>query len=268
MRQRAGGPFAAAQLGQVLGGEIPIGEIREEGLEEIRAPVLVIEIIGVLPHVAGEQRHQPERDRVDRIGGFDDFQLAAVQRQPHPAAAELANPGLDEVVLEIGQAAELVFDPLGEFAGGLAAALLLHAVPEEFVVPGLGGVVENRRLGAVLGGETDDLLQRFAGQGGARDQLVQRVDIGAVVLVVMKLESLGGDMRLERILRIGQRRKFKGHRMLPFMTEKPARGRLTVSGATNSYPCPMPRPPKMKSATSTITTTPRTPPSPAPPYWP
>src|ERR1700691_1341668 len=123
MRQWAGGPFAAAQLGQVLGGEIPIGEIREEGLEEIRAPVLVIEIIGGLP-----------------------------------PAAERSTPGLDEVVLEIGQAAKLVFDPLGEFAGGLAAALRLHAVPEEFVVPGLGGVVEDRRLGAVLGGETDNLL--------------------------------------------------------------------------------------------------------------
>jgi hypothetical protein len=38
-----------------------------------------------------------------------------------------------------------------------------------------------------------------------------------VVLAVMELERLGGDVRLERILRIGQRRKFEGHRILPFI---------------------------------------------------
>ena len=39
----------------------------EEGLHEIRAPVLEVEIIGVFPHVAGQERRLAFGKRIDRV---------------------------------------------------------------------------------------------------------------------------------------------------------------------------------------------------------
>ena len=41
---------------QVLGDEVPVDQMVEEGLHEVGPAVLVVEIIGVLPNVAGQQR--------------------------------------------------------------------------------------------------------------------------------------------------------------------------------------------------------------------
>ena len=43
------------RLCQVLRGEIPIDEVVEERLDEIRPTVLEVEVVGMLPHIAGQQ---------------------------------------------------------------------------------------------------------------------------------------------------------------------------------------------------------------------
>jgi hypothetical protein len=71
----------------------------------------------------------------------------------------------------------------------VAAAALLHPLPEMDVVVVLAGVVEEALVLAVA--LLDDLLERLAFEARAFQQLVAVVDIGLVVLVVVELERLG-----------------------------------------------------------------------------
>src|SRR6266851_7044211 len=81
----------SARLRQVLCGEIPIDEVVEKRLHEIGPAVLEVEIVGVLPDVAGEERGLALGQRVDRVRRAADRQLAAAGDEPGPAAAELAD---------------------------------------------------------------------------------------------------------------------------------------------------------------------------------
>src|SRR6185437_9951456 len=201
----------SATLGQIFGNEFPVHEVIEEGLHEVGAAVLEVEIVGVLPYIAGEERGLALRHRVDRVGRLGDFEAAAVTYQPRPAAAELGRRCLLELLLELVEPAEALLDRLLHLARRLPAAARPHAVPEEGVVPHLRRVVEDPGLGVVLGGSADDLFQRLTGERGVLHQLVQGRDIGRVVLAMVELERARRHMRLEAVLRIGQRRKFEGH---------------------------------------------------------
>src|SRR5438128_292826 len=58
--------------------------------EIIGTPILILEIIRVLPNVVAEDRRRAGRRRIVLVGRADDFQLARrVANQPDPAAAEL-----------------------------------------------------------------------------------------------------------------------------------------------------------------------------------
>jgi hypothetical protein len=69
--------------------------------------------------------------------------LGPVGHQPRPAAAELTLSRLDKFFPERVERSERLVDPFGELAARLAAAGRLQAVPEERMVPGLCGVVED-----------------------------------------------------------------------------------------------------------------------------
>src|SRR2546428_12787293 len=107
------GSLPGLALCQVLRDKVPVDQMVEEGLDEIGPPVLKVQIIGVLPHVAGEQRGRAFGERVYRVGGARDLELAAVSDEPGPAAAELADGRRLEIILELGQAAEIAIDRLG-----------------------------------------------------------------------------------------------------------------------------------------------------------
>jgi hypothetical protein len=85
-------------------------------------------------------------------------------------------------------------------AGGLAAAVGLHAIPEERVVPDLGRVVVDP-----AGGLLDDLLEAHALELGALLQVVQVHDVRVVVLAVVELQRLLGVVRRQRIDRVRER---------------------------------------------------------------
>ena len=85
------------------------------------------------------------------------------------------------------------------------------AVPVEGVVPDLGGVVEQRPPSAARMISSSDASASV----GALDQLVEVGDVGLVVLAVVVLERLGGDVRRERVLGVGQRGEFEGHGVVP-----------------------------------------------------
>src|SRR5579862_6372337 len=102
-----------------------------------------------------------------------DLELIIVEYEPCPSAAELTDGGVLELLLKVRRTAEIVLDPLGEFAGGRAAALGLHRVPEETMVPGLRRVIEDAGLGLIPGSLPDDCLERLGGKRCPLHQIVQ-----------------------------------------------------------------------------------------------
>src|SRR5271169_1218092 len=147
----AAGPFLGDQQGsagfrQVLGDEVPIHQMVEERLHKIRATVLEVEIIRVFPNVAGQERRLAFGERIDRVWCGGDLELPTVGDKPCPATAELTDRRRLELLLKFFEAAAVTVDRLGDLPARRAAAVRLHRVPEEGVVPHLGGVVEHAGL--------------------------------------------------------------------------------------------------------------------------
>src|SRR5205809_5770495 len=96
-------------------------------LEVIGAFVLVFQIVGVFPHVAAEDRlpftssNGFTHDRIVLVCRGNDLELAAVQHEPDPAAAEASQAGRFEFFLERVEADERRFEVIREFARGRAA---------------------------------------------------------------------------------------------------------------------------------------------------
>src|SRR5262245_28007154 len=150
---------------QVLSGEIPVGERSEHRRDEVRAPVLIIEVIGVLPDVDGEKRRQPMDERRVGIRGLHHLESALIEHEPDPATAELRGGCALELRDEGIEATEIHNDARAELAAGLAAAAGLETAPEEAVVPGLRAAIEDSCLGWVAGHFAQDILERLRGVG-------------------------------------------------------------------------------------------------------
>ena len=94
-----------------LGYEVPVHDVPPRG-DIVGALVLVFEVVGVLPDIEAEQRRafttgdSLAHDGVVLIGGGDDLQLALVERQPRPTAAEPARGGFAKILFETGDIAE------------------------------------------------------------------------------------------------------------------------------------------------------------------
>jgi hypothetical protein len=80
----------------------------------------------------------------------------------------------------------------------------------------LGGVVEDRhlRLVFVARGEPDDLLERLGGHRRVFHEIVERGDIGLMVLAVVEAHGVRREKRLQGGLGIGQRGKLEDHGVL------------------------------------------------------
>jgi len=83
--------------GLLLGGLVELGDLRPvddvpEVLHVLGAPVLVLEVVGVLPDVEGEDRNVALRQRRVLVGQVVDGQLLLrVDDEPSPARAELTD---------------------------------------------------------------------------------------------------------------------------------------------------------------------------------
>src|SRR3954471_403381 len=103
----------------------------EKRLQVVRAAIAVVDIVGMLPDIAAENRRRAVNQRAFAVRRLGDFELAVLDRQPAPAGAELADAGGGEIGLEFLQPAEVAVDPAGELARKLGtAAIGLHPVPE------------------------------------------------------------------------------------------------------------------------------------------
>ena len=164
----------------------------------------------MFPHVDGEQAALAARHRRVGVRSGDDLEAAFLLHQPGPAAAELRRSGVGELSCEALEGAEVVLDAALEQRGGLAA-LRRKRVPVEIVVPGLRGVVEELARAVA-----HDLLEARARDALLLKQLVHGIDVFLVVLAVMQGQGLAGDVRLERVLGVRQRRQRKMRAMHGF----------------------------------------------------
>src|SRR6478672_3357781 len=79
-------------------------------LEVVRALVLVLEVVGVLPHVDPDQRRLSRGDRRVLVGRARHGELGAVVHQPGPAAAELPDARGVHLLLELVEPPEGLVD--------------------------------------------------------------------------------------------------------------------------------------------------------------
>src|SRR3954452_17348129 len=89
---------AAADLG-------PVDDVPPGG-EVIGAPVLVVEVVGLLPDVDAEQRGVALHDRAVLVGGRIDGEAGAIVDEPRPAAAESLDASVVDRRLQLVGAAE------------------------------------------------------------------------------------------------------------------------------------------------------------------
>src|SRR5688572_16328520 len=157
----------AARPGPVALDELPVHQAPER-LDVVRTGVAVIDVIGVLPDVTGQQRRLPGLQRRIGIRGAEHFQRSALAEcEPRPSRSKTAFRGLRELFLEFAERPERLGNGATDFAGRLAAAAGREAVPVEIVIPDLRGVVEER-----IGRAFHDLLQRRLLEAGALGELV------------------------------------------------------------------------------------------------
>src|SRR5438132_2844448 len=83
-----------------LGDRLPVQGV-EPGRDVVRALVLVLQVVRVLPHVDAQDRGHAVHEWAVLVGVALDRELAAlVSEQPGPAAAELADSRLLQLLLE------------------------------------------------------------------------------------------------------------------------------------------------------------------------
>src|SRR5450830_1015250 len=105
----------------------------QKGLHEVLAAVLVIKIVSMFPHVAGQERGLPMCQRRVRVRGLDDLQPVAILDQPDPTAAELSDGRGNEGILELLETAEGLFDQFQQAPRRLSATAWFHTLPEKRV---------------------------------------------------------------------------------------------------------------------------------------
>ena len=136
--------------------------------------------------------------------------MTASHDQPEPNWVDAA---LNEVLLGLFDRAERILQRLFDFARDLAPARL-HPFPEMGVIIMLASVVEH---GGVLAERAfDDLLERLAFPFGAFERGVAVVDVGQMMLVVMKFEGFRGHVGFQRVVRIRQIGQREGHETAPW----------------------------------------------------
>src|ERR1017187_635825 len=82
------------------------------GRQVVRTAVLILQIVGVLPHVAAEHGVLAFHDRTVLVRGRSDLDTGRRLQQPSPAGTEAAHAGGVEFFLEGFEAAESADDGL------------------------------------------------------------------------------------------------------------------------------------------------------------
>src|SRR5207249_10193305 len=96
----------------------------------VRPPVLVLEVVRVLPHIEPEDGNLAVHERAVLVRRAEQLELAAREREPRPAAAEAARGGARQLLFELGEVPESLLDRIGERAARLSAPALAGRRPD------------------------------------------------------------------------------------------------------------------------------------------
>lgn len=157
--------------------------------------VLVVQIVGVLPHVNVEEWHQVGAHISDQVlvrGRIErQLSLSLVEAEPAPARSLDGSRACVEHLNELVKGTPAFHDQVVKVSRRRDSRLRLRAqrVPEEFVVEMTASV----ELDGV--GESDGCFDISAVQclGLLVEQVVQVVDVGAMVLAVVELKQMARD---------------------------------------------------------------------------
>src|SRR4051794_19426381 len=200
--------LATVDLRITLGDALPIDHV-PPSLEVFGPPVLVLEVVSVLPDVDPEQwRVAVDQGRVLVRGGRDS-EAGAVVDQPCPAAAELLGRGGADLPLQIPYRLEVGLDRVGKRTRWVAASVGGHELPEKRVVRVAAAVVADG--GAQLVRQpvelAEQLLKRAGRPLGPLERGVQVCHVAGVVLVVVDSHRQLVDRRFKRAVGIWEWRK-------------------------------------------------------------
>src|SRR5215813_12116066 len=161
--------LSSARLAEQLVDIVPVDEMIDERLQVIRTAVAIVDVVGVLPDIAAEDRGGAMHQRILAVRRLGDGEFATLHLEPAPAGAELTDAGRGEIGLELLQTAEVLIDFILQTARQFAAAAVrLHPAPEVDVVIVLAGIVEDGRV--LAKGALHDLLEGLAFEFGSLDR--------------------------------------------------------------------------------------------------
>src|SRR5690606_18977264 len=210
-------PNPALAPGRLVAGSnlVPVDDVPPGG-DVVGAPVLILEVISVLPHIEAEDGGIAVHHRRVLVGRAGDGELSVFgDDKPRPAAAEAGGCRLGEGFFKRLEAAEGLVDGGRELTRGLLGAAGLHDLPKERVVVMATPVVADggadvfRYAVKVL----EELLDALLGEVGmALQRGVEVVDVSSVVLIVMDPHRLLVDVGLQRVVIVGQRWQLVSHR--------------------------------------------------------
>src|SRR3984893_1843104 len=132
---------------------VPVHHI-PPGADVVGAPVLILEVVRVLPDVDPEHGLLSFHQRAVLIGRAFNHQLPTLIDDPRPSAAKAAGAGLCELLLERVEPAERRCDGVGDGASRLTAGVGAHDLPEHAVVGMTTAVIADGRAN-VLGNRVD-----------------------------------------------------------------------------------------------------------------
>ena len=106
------------------------------------------------------------------------------RNQPHPAATKVAHGSRPEGFCEVRRLPKSASNSIGQATAWLPPPFWRHGIPIESVVPGLSGVVEERRSSLLANRNRHDVIQRSLDKNRASDKKLGFLHIGAMVLAV------------------------------------------------------------------------------------
>ena len=168
----------------MFGDKIPVDQV-PIALDILGTRIAVVDVIGVLPYIAGQQGLPTLSHRIACISGVHYIRrVIGIFHQPGPARAEVRGRRLRKSVPESRETAELLVDNSRQLTLWGPAAIGAQAVPVHRVVPYLRRVVEDP-----AGGFCNDLLERRRFEFSARYQFVLFLDLAGVVLAVVSVAT-------------------------------------------------------------------------------
>jgi hypothetical protein len=187
---------------------LPVHDIPPR-IDVIRTLVLILQVVGVFPHVAAEERNEAVHEWAILVRLLDRLNrgCGGIPHQPAPTAAELRQGVLLERVLELREVAERRRDRFADRAGRFAARIRRHDCPEQSVVVVSAAVVDDGLANAFwhsldVAKQAHDVVRRRVRR--AFERFVEVIDIRFVVTLAVNFHRHRVDVRFEGFEVVGQ----------------------------------------------------------------